>query len=97
MTQNVYSDLRVLNEAMYIVNNVCTFDEAARRFGMSKSTLQKHMQKRLPKLAPELSKQVQSVCKANKRLRHMNGISYSSLRNARSRIFNEEVSKSNGL
>lgn len=58
---------------LYIVENECTVRAAARRFGISKSTVHKDVSERLLAYAPELYRQVQSQLGKNAAIRHIRG------------------------
>lgn len=68
-----YIDERVLGEAEYIVEHEATVRNAARQFGISKSTVHHDMQTRLARLDPELARQVRAILKKNKDERHIRG------------------------
>ena len=64
---------RVLEVAKYISNTKETVRGAARKFGISKSTVHRDMVYRLPKISPELFEQVRNVLDVNKAERHIRG------------------------
>ncbi|MDO4321167.1 MAG: sporulation transcriptional regulator SpoIIID [Lachnospiraceae bacterium] len=68
-----YIEERVLNIAVYIVENNATVRETAKRFGVSKSTVHKDVTERLGQLNPSLAGQVRSVLDVNKQERHIRG------------------------
>lgn len=64
---------RTVNIANYIVENKCTVRDAAKVFGISKSTVHKDVTERLETLNHCLYKQVKSVLNNNKQERHIRG------------------------
>lgn len=64
---------RACELAAYIIENRTTVREAARRFGISKSTVHKDVTDRLTAINPALAKQVRSVLDINKSERHIRG------------------------
>lgn len=68
-----YIDERVLETAQYIIENGATVRCAAKRFGISKSTVHKDMTDRLRCVDPALAAQVRSVLLHNKEERHIRG------------------------
>ena len=64
---------RVLTAAEYIVKNGATVRQAARVLGVSKSTVHKDMEKRLPGLSAPLFREVSAVFARNKAERHLRG------------------------
>lgn len=57
----------------YIAEKGATVREAAKRFGVSKSSVHKDMDERLPKLSQPLAAQVRQVLRHNKAVRHLRG------------------------
>ncbi len=57
----------------YIVENRSTVRAAARKFGISKSTVHKDVSERLPYVRPLLAEQVREVLLYNKQERHIRG------------------------
>lgn len=57
----------------YILENNATVRKAAKKFGISKSTVHKDVSERLPKTAPLLYPEVKKVLEKNKRERHIRG------------------------
>lgn len=68
-----YIEERVLNIAVYIVEHRVTVREAAKRFGVSKSTVHKDVTDRLNQINPALAKQTRMVLDVNKQERHIRG------------------------
>lgn len=64
---------RACDLAVYIVETGATVRAAARRFGISKSTVHKDLTQRLEKTNPALYAQVRGVLDENKRERHIRG------------------------
>lgn len=64
---------RAIRAAEYIVANGATVRQAARVLGVSKSTVHKDMELRLPRLSAALSREVASVFARNKAERHLRG------------------------
>ncbi len=59
--------------ALYIIENKTTVRAAARRFGISKSTVHKDLSERLPLFNHPLYLQVKAVLDENKAERHIRG------------------------
>ena len=59
--------------ADYIIENRATVRAAAKKFGISKSTVHKDLQDRLPSLNQSLYAQVKEVLDENKAQRHIRG------------------------
>ena len=57
----------------YIVANRATVRQAAKEFGISKSTVHKDVSDRLQKVEPSLYKEVKVVLDINKKERHIRG------------------------
>jgi len=64
---------RVLESSQYIFRNQCTVRQAAKAFGVSKSTIHKDVTERLPKINPVLAGKVKAVLEQNKAERHIRG------------------------
>lgn len=64
---------RVIREAEIIAATGATVRETARLLGVSKSTVHKDMETRLPRLSPPLAKEVAAVFARNKAERHLRG------------------------
>jgi len=64
---------RVLAAAEYIAGTGSTVRQTARMLGVSKSTVHKDMETRLPKISKALSKEVAAVFARNKAERHLRG------------------------
>ena len=59
--------------AVYIIENNATVRSAASHFGISKSTVHKDLQQRLPQVNRGLYRQVRQVLDQNKQERHIRG------------------------
>ncbi len=68
-----YIEERVLNIAEYIAKENATVRQAAKKFGVSKSTVHKDMTARLPQINMSLSKEVREILEVNKQERHIRG------------------------
>lgn len=64
---------RACDLALYIIENKTTVRAAAKRFGISKSTVHKDIQDRLPTFNRPLYLQVKAVLEENKAQRHIRG------------------------
>lgn len=59
--------------AEYIVKNKCTVRQAAKKFGVSKSTIHKDVSERLKYIDKELFSDVKKILEKNKSERHIRG------------------------
>lgn len=59
--------------ALYIIDNKTTVRAAAKKFGISKSTVHKDLSERLPAFNHSLYEQVKSILEENKAERHIRG------------------------
>ena len=64
---------RVCKLAVYMIETGATVRAAAQHFGISKSTVHKALQQRLPRCNPMLYRQVREVLDVNKQQRHIRG------------------------
>jgi len=64
---------RAYELAVYIIETGATVRAAAKRFGISKSTVHKDISQRLPQLNNQLYKQARRVLDTNKAERHIRG------------------------
>ncbi|MDO4812001.1 MAG: sporulation transcriptional regulator SpoIIID [Eubacteriales bacterium] len=64
---------RACNLAVYIIENRTTVRAAAKKFGISKSTVHKDLQDRLPQFNRTLYLQVKEILEENKAQRHIRG------------------------
>ena len=68
-----YIKQRVLTLADYICEQNATVREAAKRFGVSKSTVHKDVSERLETISPYMYSRVRRVLDKNKAERHIRG------------------------
>ena len=66
-------DKRACELAVYMIETGATVRCAAKKFGISKSTVHKDLQNRLPKCNQSLYLQVRKVLDTNKQERHIRG------------------------
>ena len=64
---------RACQLAVYIIETGATVRAAAKKFGISKSTVHKDLQQRLPQYNNHLYEQVRHVLDTNKQQRHIRG------------------------
>lgn len=64
---------RTIELANYILENKCTVRDAAKKFGISKSTVHKDITERLPKINKALAKDTKKILLENKLERHIRG------------------------
>lgn len=64
---------RAISLAHYIIDSKDTVRGAAKKFGISKSTVHKDVSERLKKINPSLAKEVRVILDENKAERHMRG------------------------
>lgn len=68
-----YIEKRAVEIGTYIVEKSATVRQAAKNFGVSKSTVHKDVAERLPQIDVELAKEARSVLEVNKSERHIRG------------------------
>lgn len=68
-----YIEERTVEIAHYIIDNKATVRNAARKFGISKSTVHKDVTERLKKINPALAKDAKKILDENKAERHIRG------------------------
>ena len=68
-----YIEERVFEIAKYIISSRTTVRDAAKIFGVSKSTVHKDVTERLPKINPAVALQVKEIMDKNKAERHIRG------------------------
>jgi len=68
-----YIEERAVEIANYIIENKATVRQAAGKFGISKSTVHKDCQDRLPQINQGLASQVREILDVNKAERHIRG------------------------
>lgn len=66
-------DERAINLAHYIIESKDTVRGAAKKFGISKSTVHKDVSERLQKINPILAREVRLILDENKAERHIRG------------------------
>ena len=66
-------DERAIELAHYIIDSKDTVRGAAKKFGISKSTVHKDVSERLKKINPILAKEVRIILDENKAERHIRG------------------------
>ena len=64
---------RACEVAVYMIETGATVRATAQHFGISKSTVHKDLQQRLPRCNKELYQQVRQVLDLNKQQRHIRG------------------------
>lgn len=68
-----YIEERTIELANYIIKNKCTVREAAKKFGISKSTVHKDITERLSEINLSLANEIRSILLENKQERHIRG------------------------
>ncbi|KMT22772.1 sporulation transcriptional regulator SpoIIID [Clostridium cylindrosporum] len=68
-----YIEDRVLEIAKYIIDSKSTIRHAAKKFGVSKSTVHKDITERLPKINPKVAVEAKNILDVNKSERHIRG------------------------
>ena len=68
-----YIEERAVNIATYIIEYNATVRQAAKKFGVSKSTVHKDVAERLLTINSELANQARLVLDVNKKERHIRG------------------------
>lgn len=69
----IYIDERAVELAHYIIDTKDTVRGAAKRFGISKSTVHKDITERLNKINPSLAHETRKILEENKAERHIRG------------------------
>lgn len=69
----MYIEERAVNLAHYIIDSGDTVRGAAKKFGISKSTVHKDVSERLQKINPVLAIEVRKILDENKAERHIRG------------------------
>ena len=64
---------RACQLALYLIENRATVRSAARKFGVSKSTVHKDVTERLSQVNPTLAREARKVLDVNKSERHIRG------------------------
>jgi len=68
-----YIEERAMEIAEYIIETKATVRQAAKKFGVSKSTIHKDVTERLEQINPTLASQARLVLDVNKSERHIRG------------------------
>ena len=68
-----YIEERTIELANYIIENKSTVRAAAKKFGVSKSTVHKDITERLKKMNKNLANEVRKILDENKSERHLRG------------------------
>ena len=71
--KKMYIEERAINLAHYIIDSKDTVRGAAKKFGVSKSTVHKDVSERLQKINPYLAAKVRTILDENKAERHIRG------------------------
>ena len=71
--KKMYIEERAINLAHYIIDSKDTVRGAAKKFGVSKSTVHKDVIERLQKISTYLAAEVRSILDENKAERHIRG------------------------
>lgn len=70
---NKYIENRVIKEANFFIESKKTLRELANDFNLSKSTIHKDFQERLPKISYELYEKVHAILTEHLNTRHIKG------------------------
>ena len=68
-----YIEERAMEIARYIIDNNATVRQAAKKYGISKSTVHKDCTDRLQQINPSMARAVRNVLDINKQERHIRG------------------------
>jgi len=68
-----YIEERAVDIAYYIIEENATVRQAAKKFGISKSTVHKDVSERLEQINPSLASEVRKILDVNKAERHIRG------------------------
>ena len=71
--RSISIDERAIELAQYIIDSKDTVRGAAKKFGISKSTVHKDVSERLKKINPSLAREVRRILDENKAERHIRG------------------------
>ena len=71
--EKMYIEERAISLAQYIIDSKDTVRGAAKKFGISKSTVHKDVSERLLKISPCLAAEVRNILDENKAERHIRG------------------------
>lgn len=89
MKDYIYNRVNIL--AQYIIENKATVRCAAKKFGISKSTVHKDLSERLVKINPALAKQAREIMDENKMERHIRGGMATKLKYAKEHEAHEKI------
>ena len=64
---------RCITVAQYMLEKRATVRQAAKIYGLSKSSVHKDMCQRLPRIDPKLARQIAALLEYNKAVRHLRG------------------------
>ena len=84
----IYNRVNIL--AQLIIENKATVRRAAKKFGISKSTVHKDLSERLVKINPVLAKQAREIMDENKMERHIRGGMATKLKYAKEHMQQED-------
>lgn len=70
---NIFIEERTVKIALYIIKNKSTVRDAAKKFGVSKSTVHKDVSERLARINSYLYEDVKKILETNKSERHIRG------------------------
>ena len=73
MMYGISIEERAINIAHYIIDSKDTVRGAAKKFGISKSTVHKDVSERLKRINPALAREVRVILDENKAERHIRG------------------------
>lgn len=79
---------RTVELAKYIIENKCTVRQAAKKFGISKSTVHKDITERLFQINPSLANSAKEIMLDHKQTRHIRGGMATKLKYARQKGLN---------
>ena len=68
-----YIEERAVKTPEYIINHRSTVRQAAKQFGVSKSTVHKDVTNRLGRINPDLAEKTRKILDKNKQERHIRG------------------------
>ncbi|MBR3255169.1 MAG: sporulation transcriptional regulator SpoIIID [Clostridia bacterium] len=71
--KNISIEERAVKLAHYIIDSKDTVRGAAKKFGISKSTVHKDVSERLKKINPGLAREIREILDENKSQRHIRG------------------------
>lgn len=92
----MYIEERAINLAHYIIDSKDTVRGAAKKFGISKSTVHKDVSERLLKISPYLAAEVRAILNENKAERHIRGGMATKLKYEHEHDYQYQIKKANG-